>query len=173
MNKPKIVYLSYVLAFLSVVLPMRATQADVAGVFSKGQTLLSIYGGTGYAFNEDYFVIGVSANYFLINGLNIGLAYEAWTGSTPKINKLTPSINYVFYQPQSVKPYIGAFYRHTYIENLPDLESVGGRLGIYIHGGRNVYIGLGGVYESYLDCTETVYNSCDDTYPEISFTFAF
>jgi hypothetical protein len=29
------------------------------------------------------------------------------------------------------------------------------------------------VYESYLDCNETVYRSCDSTYGEVSFTIAF
>ena len=75
--------------------------------------------------------------------------------------------------PQAIKPYVGAFYRRTYIENLPDLESVGGRAGIYMSSGNNVYISIGGVFESYLNCEETTYRSCDESYPELGITFAF
>jgi len=148
-------------------------QADISGSFSQGRKHFSIYGGTGYAFNDDYFVLGISGSYFLANGLNVGLAIENWSGGSPKITKLTPSVQYVIYQLQTVKPYFGAFYRRTYIENLPDLESVGGRAGVYMASGNNVYLAIGGVYESYLDCEETTYRSCSDSYPEIGITFAF
>jgi hypothetical protein len=39
-------------------------------------------------------------------------------------------------------------------------------------GGKS-YVGLGGVYESYLDCDTRTSMSCDELYPEISFTIAF
>jgi hypothetical protein len=39
--------------------------------------------------------------------------------------------------------------------------------------GRNAHIGLGAVYESYLDCNEDIFRSCDSTYGEVTFTFAF
>lgn len=151
----------------------QSAQADVAGMFSKGRTHLSIYGGTGYAFNDSYFVFGASGSYFFANGFNVGLAAEHWSGGNPGISKISPSLQYVFYQPAVVKPYVGIFYRRTYIENLPDLESQGARAGVYFATGKNIFVGVGGVYESYLSCTETVYNSCDDTYSEISLTFAF
>lgn len=162
-----------IMAALLMCCVMQPVLADVSGSFSQGRKHLSIYGGTGYAFNDDYFVIGVSGSYFVTNGLNLGLALETWTGGNPDITKLTPSIQYVFYQPQVVKPYVGVFYRRTYIENLSDLESVGGRAGIFISSGNNVYISIGGVYESYLNCDESTYISCDESYPELGITFAF
>lgn len=167
------IYRQAVIVALLTCCGMQPVLADVAGSFSQGRKHFSIYGGTGYAFNDDYFVIGVSGSYFVTDGLNLGLAFESWTGGNPDISKLTPSIQYVFYQPQAIKPYVGAFYRRTYIENLPDLESVGGRAGIYMSSGNNVYIAIGGVYESYLNCDETTYRSCDDSYPELGITFAF
>ena len=60
-----------------------------------------------------------------------------------------------FYQLGRIKPYVGALYRRTYIDGLPDIDSAGV------------------VYESYVDCTERVYHSCSSTYPEVSFTIAF
>lgn len=150
-----------------------ASAADVAGVFGKGRTHFVVSGGTGYEFNQSYFVLGLGVSYYLIDGLNVGLFLESWSGSDPSMKKVTPSAQYVFYQVPVLKPYIGVFYRRTYTEGLPDANSVGGRAGVYLQAGRNAYLGVGAVYESYLDCNQTVYSSCSSTYPELSFTIAF
>ena len=168
----------YILSVLFIILLMgqsawRAAWAAGSASFSQGRTHLSVYGGTGYAFNDRYTVIGVSGSYFILDGLNIGLAYENWSGGNPDISKLTPSMVYVFTNTTAINPYVGVFYRRTYIENLEDLESTGARAGIYFNTGGNAYFGVGGVYESYLNCNESVYVSCDDTYPEVSFVIAF
>lgn len=165
--------LAFAILSVTMMLLHQPSHADVAGAFSKGNKHFAIYGGTGYAFDDDYFVIGVKGSYYFANGFNIGLGLETWTGGDPDISKITPSLQYVFYQPAVVKPYVGVFYQHTYIEDLDDLESVGVRAGVFIASGRNIYIGLGGVYESYLDCEESIYRTCDDSYPEISLTFVF
>jgi len=160
-------------AMLATIASAPVAAADVAGVFSQGRTHVAVVGGSGSAFNDSYFVFGVGVSYYLVDGLNIGLSAESWTGGDPGISKITPSVQYVFYQVPRVSPYVGAFYRRTYIDNLPDLDSVGGRAGVYVAAGHNAYIGVGGVYESYLDCDTNLYRSCTDSYPEISFTFAF
>jgi hypothetical protein len=151
--------------------PARA--ADVAGVFGSGRTHFVISGGSGYAFNQTYLVLGLGVTYYVIDGLNVGLFAESWTGSDPKMYKVTPSVQYVFYQVPHVKPYVGAFYRRTFTSGLPDINSVGGRAGAYVAAGRNAFLGAGVVYESYIDCNKAVYSSCSSTYPEISFTAAF
>jgi len=158
---------------LALFVTTHSTYAGVAGAFAKGKMHFAIFGGNGRAFNDNYTVIGASGRYYFANGFSVGLALETWTGGNPDINKLTPSIQYVFYQPKVIKPYIGAFYRRTYIENLEDLESTGARAGVFIASGPNAFIGIGGVYESYLNCEETIYSKCDDSYPEISFSFVF
>ena len=153
--------------------PAMAQSVGVASGFSKGKTHVVATAGTGNAFDESYLVLGIGASYYLFDGFNVGLHFESWTGSDPKLTKITPSVQYVFYQVQTVKPYVGAFYRRTKIDGLDDLDSAGARAGVYIQAGRNMFIGLGGVYESYIDCNETTYRKCDSTYAEISFTFAF
>ena len=153
--------------------PAMAQSVGVAGGFSKGKTHLVATAGTGYAFDESYLVLGLGASYYLFDGFNVGLFYESWTGSNPKLTKITPSVQYVFYQVQTVKPYVGAFYRRTSISGLDDLDSVGGRAGAYLQVGRNAYLGLGAVYESYIDCNTSTYHKCDSTYGEVSLTFAF
>jgi len=150
-----------------------AAAQSVAGSFGKGRTHFVATVGTGYAFDESYLVIGVGASYYVMDGLNVGLLLESWSGSDPKLTKITPSVQYVFYQMQPVKPYLGAFYRRTNSDGREDLDSVGGRAGVYIQAGRNVYLGAGAVYESYLDCETNVYRKCDSTYAEFNLTFAF
>ena len=170
--KKLLVPIAAAIAF-AIAAPAVAQSVNVASAFSKGRTHFSVTGGTGYAFDESYFVLGVGANYYVIDGLNVGLHYEWWTGSDPEMTKITPSVNYVFHQMQRVKPYVGAFYRRTSIDGLDDLDSVGGRAGVYLQAGRNAFFGIGAVYESYLDCSSSVYRKCDSTYAEVSLTFAF
>jgi opacity protein-like surface antigen len=153
--------------------PAMAQSVGVAGGFSKGKTHLVATAGTGYAFDESYLVLGLGASYYLFDGFNVGLFYESWTGSNPKMTKITPSVQYVFYQVQHVKPYVGAFYRRSSIDGLDDLDSVGGRAGVFLQAGRNAYFGLGAVYESYIDCNTGTYRKCSSTYGEASLTFAF
>ena len=150
-----------------------ASAADVAGVFGKGRTHVVAAAGSGHAFGENYLVLGLGVSYYLIDGLNVGLGLESWTGADPGMRKLTTSAQYVFYQVPRVKPYVGAFYRRTYLDNLPDLDSAGGRAGAYLQAGRNAYLGAGVVYEKYVDCKDSVYRSCSSTYPEVTFTLAF
>jgi hypothetical protein len=150
-----------------------AAAQTAAGVFGKGRTHFILTAGSGYAFDESYLVLGIGASYYVVDGLNVGVHFESWSGGDPGMTKITPSAQYVFYQVQHVKPYVGAFFRRTRIEGLDDLDSVGGRAGVYIQAGRNAFIGVGGVYESYLDCNTGVYRECDSTYGEISVTFAF
>ena len=161
------------IALCALAVPAAAQSVTAASGFSKGRTHFVLSAGTGYAFDESYLVLGVGASYYLVDGLNLGLSYEYWSGGDPTMSKLTPSIQYVFHKVPTVKPYIGAFYRRTYVERLDDIDSAGARAGAYIQAGRNAYVGAGVVYESYLDCEERVYRKCDSTYGEITLTFAF
>ena len=160
-------------AALSIGTVAPAAAAEVAGVFSQGRTHLSVVAGSGSAFNDDYFVLGVGASYYLLDGFDVGLNIESWSGGTPSMIKVTPSVQYVFYQVPRVHPYVGAFYRRAYIEDYKDLDSTGGRVGVYIAASGNIFLGVGGVYESYLDCDKSVYRDCSATYPEVTLTFAF
>lgn len=149
----------------------RATAAD--GMFGQGAAQFSLLAGSGYAFNADYLIIGAGVNYYLLDGIGVGLSYENWSGNGPGISKTSPSIQYVFYQASSLQPYVGGFYRHVAIDGLPGINSVGGRAGVYFASGRSSVIGVGLASESYLNCQATIYSSCSETYPEVSIIFSF
>ena len=164
------VMLATLLAVLSSGL---ARAADVAGVFSQGRTHFVASAGTAHAFNESYLVLGLGVSYYVIDGLNVGLGLESWTGGDPGIRKLTPSVQYVFYRAERIKPYAGLFYRRTSVDGLPDIDSAGGRAGAYVRAAGNAYVGAAMVYESYVNCNSALYRSCSSTYPEVTFTLAF
>jgi hypothetical protein len=160
---------------LAVLLVCAAPPADAAGrdPFADGSMRLSVLVGNGYAFDESYLIVGVGFGYFVAKGLELGLDGESWSGASPHINKISPAIRYVLPTNSAIRPYVGAFYRWTTIENYKDLNSAGGRAGIYFVSGQGSYFGAGVVYEKYLSCDEKVYHSCSDTYPEIIFAIAF
>ncbi|MGB5278704.1 MAG: hypothetical protein WBP02_16245 [Gammaproteobacteria bacterium] len=150
-------------------LAVSPTQADP---FSQGSQSVSIIAGSGSAFRDDYFILGVGYGYYLVNGLELGVDAQFWLSGDPSITKISPQIRYVFTQPKTVKPYLGAFYRRTFIDNFDDLDSIGYRAGLNIMGRGNFYFGAGFVYEQYQDCNETIVSNCSDTYPEILFSFS-
>jgi hypothetical protein len=166
---------SVLIAALASLLFCTALPAAAAGSdpFASGSMRASVVVGNGYAFDESYIIVGVGFGYFFATGLELGLDAEFWTSGDPGITKLSPAVRYVVPTKGAVRPYIGAFYRWTMIDNYDDLNSTGGRAGIYVVSGQGSYFGAGAVYEKYLSCDESVYRSCSDTYPEIIFAIAF
>jgi len=163
------------LAACAAFLAPPASAQTVGGAFSAGRTELSVTGGSGSAFNNTYLILGVGAAFYVVDGLNVGLGAQGWFGGDPRIYNVTPSIEYVFYKVPTVKPYIGAFYRRTFIDGLPDLDSTGLRAGIYMEAGPRNYFGFGLVHQSFKDCDKRVYVNlnCDSNYLEVSFKFSF
>ena len=160
-------------AILMVMSAGPASAAVLTDAFGQGRAHFSLLGGNGYAFDNDYLIIGVSTSYYLLDGLAVGLSVENWSGADPGIFKYAPIVQYVFRNKSSMRPYIGGFFRHTEIKSLPDIESYGGRAGVYFASGPNYYVSAGIVYESYIDCQQTIYSTCSDTYPDVGFTIGF
>jgi hypothetical protein len=159
---------------LTLSTPSQAASVGTGGVgaaFGKGTVSLGLVAGTGTAYRNDYLILGAGLGYYVLNGLELGISLQHWFGDDPSISKLSPSVRYVFTQFDPVKPYLGAFYRRTYIENNDDYDSFGYRAGAYLSGSRGVYIGGGIVYEEYTDCTQFL--ECSDTYPEIVISINF
>jgi len=135
--------------------------------FAAGNARLSVAFGGAAAFNRDYSVFGLGAAYFVADGIEVGLDAEQWFGNSPHIEQVSPQIKVVVSTEGKIKPYVGAFYRRTYIENYRDLDTVGGRAGVYVVAGRNMYFGAGLAQDVHLNCDRTVYASCLETFPEL------
>ena len=156
---------------LSIILMLMASPTQ-AGPFQQGSQSVAVIAGSGRAFNEDYIILGLGYGYYVLNGLELGIDAQFWLSGDPSINKLSPKITYVFTQPERIKPYVGAFYRRTFIDGLDDLDSIGYRAGLNFMGKGNFFFGIGAVYEEYRSCNEAVFRDCSNTYPEILFSFS-
>jgi len=144
------------------------------GPFATGSVRLSLTAGAAWSGSDTYLVLGVGAGYFFVDGLEAGLDYEAWVAGSPTLQRLSPEVRYVFYFVPTVKPYLGTFYRHTFVSGFDDFDQIGVRGGIYfVPQGGHLYGGGGLVYERVLDCTSSVVVDCDSVYPELFLGIAF
>jgi hypothetical protein len=154
--------------------PREPEERPSAGPFSKGSIRLTALIGTGSSVTDTYLILGAGVGYFLIDGLEVGLDYEAWILAEPVLNRLSPETRYVLHFVPTIKPYVGIFYRHTFVADYDDYDQVGGRLGVYIIPSRSrMFVGVGAVYERLLGCDDDDFLDCDEVYPELSFGVSF
>jgi hypothetical protein len=162
------------LGLLSVATPGLADQPTP---FDQGRTRVSLGGGSAGGFGNRYVVLGLGVGYYVAPGLELGLDSAFWIGGDPSIIDVSPQARYVFFRVPTIKPYVGAFYRHRFIgAPYDDLASAGGRAGAFYVTGRGGFLGGGVVYEALMDCdaeTEAAYGSCTDIYPELVFSLTF
>lgn len=147
--------------------------AGVGGAFGEGRSQFSLVAGNAYAFDNNYFVLGGSASYYVKDGLAVGLSLENWSGGGPGITKYAPFVQYVFNRESPMQLYVGGFYRHTSISGLPGVNSVGERAGAMMAAGTNAFLSVGIVHETYLDCQVPVYRVCSETHPDMNVTIGF
>ncbi len=144
-----------------------------ADFFNKGNSSVGVVLGAGSSNNESYTVAGVSADYFVADGLSIGAGYRGWFGIDPTINQLTVSTNYYLSITKKFHPYIGGFVRETFVSGDEDYESYGVRGGLAVTMSPNSYMSFGYVYEEYGNCEESIFGDCSSSYPELVFSLSF
>jgi hypothetical protein len=138
--------------------------------FEKGHWRGGLFAGYGSSSGDDYFILGGSISRLIARGLDVGVDFETWLGSDPGLSKISPQARYILLMAPRTMPYVGAFYRRTFVsDGFDDWNSLGGRAGIYQQASRNTMLGVGVVYEKYLDCD----GDCDDVYPEASISLFF
>ena len=151
--------------------PPPPTAGPDPGPFKQGKVRVGFYAGAGSSWNQTYVIIGAGLGYYVLNGLEAGVDVEGWVLQDPTFWKVTPQVRYVLWQLQPIRPYVGAFYRKTFVsQEWPDYESWGGRAGIAYRNGGN-YLAVGVVYEKFID-----YNYGGDdylVYPEVAFWLSF
>ncbi|MGE5808742.1 MAG: hypothetical protein ACM32I_06435 [Nitrospirota bacterium] len=156
-----------VLCLLGAIHPAHAESDPVPHPFAAGTARISLALGGATAFNRDYSVFGIGVGYFVADGIEAGLDVERWFGNSPRIEQASPQLRMGFNIEGKIKPFVGAYYRLTHIENYRDLDTVGGRAGLYVLAGRNAYLGVGIAQDFHLNCDRTVYASCSETFPEL------
>jgi len=141
------------------------------GLFSVGSKNVGVTVGTDNSFGNSYTVLGANVNYFVVDNLSIGASYQAFLGSDPKINEVTVPVTYhVPIEGTTYRPYIGAFYNQTFIDDpYKDYNIYGGRVGLSLQTSLNSFMSFGWVQE---------FSTSDKDrdkkgYPEISAGFSF
>jgi len=136
------------------------------------QWKVRVGGGAGVTSNFDttYFTLKLGAGVFLLDGLELGADVEQWLGSGPLVTKLSPQLRYVFWFVPVLTPYLGTFYRHWFItEGIDDLDSAGGRGGVFLSRGMFVFGGGAVVEHAFNGCE----GDCLFIYPELILSFSF
>ena len=121
---------------------------------------------------ENYYILGVNADFFVFENLSVGLGYRGWFGGDPTINQGTIPVTYYIPTNSRFRPYVGAFYRYTYIadDKYDNYSSAGGRAGLAITY-QNGYVGFGWAQEYYLDSDNL--SDSSSGYPEMVLGFSF
>lgn len=142
-------------------------------LFQKGSVGVGAVLGSGSATfgagSNDYFIVGVSGDYFIVDDLSVGMGVTLWTGSDPKIMQYTLPVVYYFETSSKISPYLGVFYRYTdYLgEDAIASSSSGGIKGGVAYRVSFGYVAAGVVSENNFDTKE------NSTYPEFTLGFLF
>jgi hypothetical protein len=164
-----------VASVLAAAVPARADDAEPPPQktpFDRGRFGLALGGGTQTAFGSTYFVIGGGLEYFVLDGVGIGVSALHEFGSGPSISKVSPALRYVA-QPLvgkwPVVPYVGGFYNHWFIgDSFPDVDTIGARAGLLFVSGQLV-LGLGVAIEH---TVSTCTMDCNLVYPDFAISLA-
>jgi len=142
--------------------------------FARGAVRFSLSLALKSAVVDDYAIVGIGAGYYALDGLELGIDYQAWTVGDPVLNEIAPEFRYVLHFVHTLKPYVGAYYGHAFVSGHPDLDRLGVRVGLYYAPETaRAYFGGGVVYEHLLDCAHDDIVQCDGSYPEASFAVSF
>jgi len=122
---------------------------------------------------QNYTILGVSADYFVMDNLSVGLGYMGWLGATPTLSQFTLPVTYYIPTDKKWRPYFGGFVRKTYVsDGYDDYESYGGKVGVAMTLSPNSYFGVGMISEHQSSCSNWQ-EDCSTVYPEMVFGFSF
>jgi hypothetical protein len=145
-----------------------STELERFTPFARRRVRLSLLVGTSSTNRGSYLILGGGIGYFLLNGFEVGIDYEDWLLGEPIVHRLSPETRYVFHFVPTLKPYVGVFYRHTFVNDVADLDHLGARTGVlYVPPTGQFYLGGGAAYERLLNCKPGVLVDCNAVYPEL------
>ncbi len=159
---------------LAMALLLLVSFANAGGMFSIGHKNYGFSLGQDTAYGNNYSVLGANAHYFVADNLSVGASFSLWLGNDPSISQITVPVTYHISLDIPFRPYVGAFYSHTFIGkvghvNYDDYNSYGARVGMSMITSPNSYVSFGWVQEVYDDGI----NKERRGYPEVSGGISF
>jgi len=161
----KKIFLGSVLACLSL---YNTLQADI---FVKGASNVGFSLGAATSYGNNYTLLGVSGNYFVVDNVSVAGYYRGWFGASPEQHELSVGINYFLPLAQKFRPYGGVFVRENFVSGYDNFGAYGIRGGVSLVQSTNSYISFGYAYERYTNCHYD--GECSNSYPEIVAGFSF
>lgn len=155
---------------------LATVQHAMAQGFEKGTTSATLMLGAGQALGQSYTIISGRLGYYFVRDFEAAVGFEAWRGNDPLIYKVIPELRYVYSASKPFKPYLSIFVSRTVYQGNgtpDDVNTYGGKAGLYFPLNPNAYFGLGIIYERIESCDPAVYRDCSQTYPEGSLHFLF
>lgn len=154
-----------------LVLLATSTLIYAGGVFGIGSKNVGVTVGSENSLGNNYTVVGVNVNYFVVDNLSVGASYQGFLGGEPNINQISVPVTYhVPLENTTYRPYLGAFYNHTFIEKpYDDYNILGGRAGLSLQTTSNSFMSFGWVQEF----SNNRKNITNRGYPEVSGGFSF
>lgn len=116
------------LIFLTALL-LLSNLSHASSLSAGGQSLGVKLGGASIG-SENYTIAGVSINYFALDNLAVGAAYEYWFSGKPTVSKATIESTYYIPVSAQLKPYVGLLYSHYFVNDLTDIDAYGYRIGV-------------------------------------------
>jgi len=153
-----------------LLMSLLASKLLAGGMFSSGYKNFGFSINSSSSYGNNYTVIGINANYFIIDNLSIGAGYRGWFGDKPSIYEV--SIPITLYAPMGgYNPYVGVVFNRTTVDKpYEDYSVYGGRMGIAMQMGMNSFMSIGWVYE-YRESESG--EKISKGYPEINAGFSF
>lgn len=148
----------------------------VISSFSQAASLVAGYKniavklGSSSIGGENYTVAGASLNYFVIDNLSVGGAYEYWFSGDPSISKATLDGTYFIPASETIRPYIGILYSHYFVDSLEDIDAYGYRAGVAF---INSPLILSAGFRQEMYSSDNGIFDCSDSTGELTIGFSF
>jgi len=156
---------------IKLIIAMLLSTALFGALFEQGSKNVGINIGAGSNFGVNYTILGINANYFVVDNVQVGLEYRGWFGSGPAINEISVPVTYIVPLHKKFRPYVGGFYRRTFLDSSQgDSYSVYGvRGGVSMITSASSYASFGWVQEYY----DHSGGDSSNGYPEVAVGISF
>ena len=141
-----------------------------ADIFEENSISLGAKYSHASFLDNDYDVAGLNINYFVFDGLGIGVEYENWMNEEPRIEKIGLSTTYFIPISEPIRPYIGAVYRRVFIDSTYDGNVYGYRAG-FSFSSEQASISLGWSEEKLSSCSSP--DKCTSGFAEVLISISF
>ncbi|MEA3523760.1 MAG: hypothetical protein U9R50_12410 [Campylobacterota bacterium] len=152
-----------------VIIALLMSSALFGALFEKGSKNVGVAMSAGSFAGNNYTILGINASYFIADNVMTGFEYRGWLGNDPSVNEVSVPVTYMVPLHKKFYPYVGGFYRRTFMgSGWDDYNVYGARAGVSMVTSGNSYASFGWVQEYYDGDGDS-----SNGYPEIAVGMSF